>query len=46
LANIFDSVALRWVDLFEMLIITWIWIVWAIIWHKIKKTKFMKRKLS
>jgi len=46
LAKIFDSVALRWIDLVEMLIITWIWIVWAIIWHKIKKTKFMKKKLS
>ena len=45
-AEIFDSVALRWVDLLEMLIITWIWIVWAIIWHQIKKTKFIKKKLS
>ena len=44
-ANIFDSVALRWTDLFEMLIITWIWIIWAIVWHKLKKIKFIKRKL-
>jgi Ca2+-transporting ATPase len=44
-ANIFDSVALRWTDLFEMLIITWIWIIWAIVWHKLKKIKFIKGKL-
>ena len=45
-ANIFDSVALRWADLFEMLIITWIWIIWAVVWHKLKKIKFSKEKLS
>ena len=45
LANIFDSVALRWIDLVEMLIITWVWIVWAIVWHKVKRIKFIKKKI-
>ena len=44
-ANMFDTLPLRWVDLMEMLIITWVWIIWATIWHRIKYRKFIKKKI-
>jgi Ca2+-transporting ATPase len=43
-ANVFDATALRWQDLIEMLIITWVWIIWAAIWHKIKVNRLKKKK--
>ncbi len=43
LAKMFDTVALRWRDLVEMLIISWIWIIGAAIWHKIKKIRFERK---
>ena len=45
-ASMFDTLPLRWVDLVEMLIITWVWIIWAAIRHKIKSKKFIKWKQS